>query len=282
MIKIFFVVIMILFFILLGFITLKLKYMNSLTNKFSQLFIDLTVITDRYMQVYYYFNTLRTLLIFPNGEKKRKFENILENMNEFYNEENTKFNEILSNSMNNYPETYQLVNIIKNSKNNSNDIIKENICKEQSICNVYIDSTFNFFNSGIEFGFRTNIIQIYNYYIDYKKLINNTNIREIKESLNINQNSQFAGIMLSLNYFYIFVEQSMLLSFEQDGINFTLLFIKINTVLNMISILFSVLIFLFVIIFIFLSISEFTDPIKDSTYRINCSFYFIEKYNLIN
>ena len=88
--------------------------------------------------------------------------------------------------------------------------------------------------------------------------------------------------MSSLNYFYIFVEQRILLSFEKDGIIFLLSFVKVNTVLNMISILFSVLVFLFVIIFIFLSISEFTDPIKDSTYRINCSFYFIEKYSLIN
>jgi hypothetical protein len=256
--------------------------MDSLENQFSRYFTDLTVLTDRYMQVYYYFNTLRILLIFPNDEKRKKFENILENMNEFYDKENTKFNEILSKRIDNYPEIYKLINIIKNKAENSTDLIKNSICKEESICNLYLDSTSNNFHLGIEFVFGTNIIQIYNFYIDYKKLINNTNIQEIKESLNINQFSQFTAIMSSLNCFYVFIEQRIFLAFEEDGIHFILSYLKINTALNLISIIFSILIFLFVVVFIFLSVSDFTNPIKDSTYRINCSFYFIKKYSLKN
>ena len=282
MIKIYFIIIIILFFMLLAFIVLKFILMDSLENKFSRFFVDLIVITDRYMQVYYYFNILRILLILPNDERKKKFENILENMNEFYNKENNKFNEILSKSINNYPETYRIINIIKYSDSNLSDIIKDNICQEEKICNLYIDSSPNIFNSGIEFGFRSNIIQINNFYIDYKKLIDNTNINEIKQSLNINQFSQFEEIMSSLNYLYVFVEQRIFLSYEKDGIKFIAYYLKINTALNMISIFFSIVIFLFVIIFIFFSISEFTNPIKDSTYRINCSFYFIANYSLKN
>jgi uncharacterized membrane protein len=281
-IKVYLIIIILLFVILLLFIILKLMLMDSLENQFSRYFTDLTVLTDRYMQVYYYFNTLRILLIFPNDEKRKKFENILENMNEFYDKENTKFNEILSKRIDNYPEIYKLINIIKNKAENSTDLIKNYICKEESICNLYLDSTSNNFHLGIEFVFGTNIIQIYNFYIDYKKLINNTNIQEIKESLNINQLSQFTAIMSSLNCFYVFIEQRIFLAFEEDGIHFILSYLKINTALNMISIIFSILIFLFVVVFIFLSVSDFTNPIKDSTYRINCSFYFIKKYSLKN
>ena len=45
---------------------------------------------------------------------------------------------------------------------------------------------------------------------------------------------------------------------------------------------FSILIFLFVKVYVFISIGNYTKPIKDSTYRINCSFYFIKKYNINN
>jgi hypothetical protein len=232
------------------------------------------------MQVYYYFNTLRILLIFPKDEKRKKFENILENMNEFYEKENTKFNEILSKRIDNYPEIYKLINIIKNNAENSTDLIKNYICKEESICNLYLDSTSNNFHLGIEFVFGTNIIQIYNFYIDYKKLFNNTNIQEIKESLNIKPNTKFTEIMSSLNCLYVFVEQKIFRYYEEDVIFFILSFLKISNTLTNLSIIVSIFNLLFVIVLLF-SISNFAGPIKDSTYRINCSFYFIKKYTLI-
>ena len=80
--------------------------------------------------------------------------------------------------------------------------------------------------------------------------------------------------------FFLYVEQRILECFEIDEIAFIKSYLKEMTFLNIISICISVFIFLFIAIFIFFSISEFTEPIKDSSYRINNSFYFIRKYSL--
>ena len=290
MIKIYSLIILILFLIVIIFFTLKLKDIFSFIIKIDRYFYDLTVLTDRYMQVYYYSNILRTLLIFPGGERKKEYENIMENMNENYEKEDFKFNELFSNYIDNYPEIKIVINTIKEHKNNltdnSSDIIKDNlkeiICKDEEACILYLDSPYNIFDSGVELTFRANMNQIYNYYMNYKKLINNENINEIKLNIILAQNFRFLYIMESLNYFYVYVEKRILASFEIDQKNFNKSYLNSITLLNIISILFSILTFLFVIIIIFISISSYASPIKDATFRINCSFYYIKKYNLKN
>ena len=285
MIKIYFIIIALLFIVAIFFIILKLIFMHSYNNKFKLFFSDLTVLTDRYMQVYYYFNILRTLLIFPEGSKKKKFEDILENIHSLYEEENNKFNEILTYDIYNYPETLALINKMRDNKNNSTNAIKEIICPENSAndgCSLYLNSDYNIFDSGIELGFSSSISEIYNFFMGYKKLNNKQNIKDIIDNIILFPNSKFVHIMASLNYFYVYIEEKIFLVFEKDEINFNKSYFNTSTLLNIISIIFSILTFFFVIIFIFISISEFTEPIKDATYRITCSFHYIQKYSLID
>ena len=82
--------------------------------------------------------------------------------------------------------------------------------------------------------------------------------------------------------FFLYVEQKILECFEIDETTFTKSYLNNMTFLNIISIFFSVFIFFFIVIFTFISISNFTEPIKDSTFRINNSFYFIKKFSLKN
>ena len=102
--------------------------------------------------------------------------------------------------------------------------------------------------------------------------------RLIKSSLIYSQNSNFISIGKSLNYLYINLIDHIFISFEKEGISLLLSYIGNINNLNTISIVFTLGIFLFLIIFIIISISKFTEPIKESSYRINCSFYFIKKY----
>ena len=281
MIEIYFIIIGLLLIIAISFIAFKIKNIYLFNFKFNKFFSDLTVLTDRYIQVYYYFNILRTLLIFPKDERKKKFEDILENMNYFYERDNNIFNEILNNNMNEYPETFKLINIIKNNKNNSTNYIKETICKDAPGCDLYLASIFNIFDSGVELGFTTSLSDIYNFFMDYKQLKNKEDINEIKLKI-IFQGYKFFNIMISLNYFYIYLAQKIFLAFELDEMNFSSNYLNITYLLNIISIIFSILVFCFVIIIVFISISDFAEPIKDATYRINCSFYYIRKYTLKN
>ena len=66
-----------------------------------------------------------------------------------------------------------------------------------------------------------------------------------------------------------------------EAISFGSRYKKAVLLLNIISLVISVLILLFVNIFIFITLSNYTEPIKDSVYRINHSFFYITNYNII-
>ena len=121
--------------------------------------------------------------------------------------------------------------------------------------------------------------QVINLYLDYKSLKNKFDIEEIKIKL-FSSNFYFSYIAVSLNKFFECIERKIFISFGIDEKDFTNYYIKYLNILNIFSIIYSIFIFLFVIIYIFSSISNFTAPIKESTYRINCSFYHIKKYSL--
>ena len=68
--------------------------------------------------------------------------------------------------------------------------------------------------------------------------------------------------------------------FKIDVTTFNDNFSKDTRILNIISIILSLLTFLFVFLFIFISIANYIKPIKEATYRINRSLYFIRKFSL--
>jgi hypothetical protein len=282
MIKIYSIIILVFALAILSFIIYKFYYVYEFNNKFNRFFNDLSILTERYMMIYYYFNNLRTLLVFPLGEKKNMIEKVMENMTKDFEKQTYKFNNILSKNMEDYKEINKLFYIIKESKNNSTNLIKEEICLNEENCINYMESEYNIFDSGIEFAFKSCITETNNIFMDYKKLINKTNIQDINSTLIISINSQFNNIAISLKYLYIYIQQRIFSSFEADQINFIRIYLNVINLLNLCSIIYSIFIFLFVIIYIFISISQFTNPIKDSTYRINCSFYYIKKYTLSN
>ena len=211
---------------------------------------------------------------------KKKFESILENINSNLDEENNKFNKLLTENLEDYPKVSKLINIMRINKNNSTNILINNICIDSPECSQYLYSSYNIFDSGLELGLTTSISEIHNIFMNYQKLNNNMNIGIIRTIIGLSKD-KFVSLMLSLNYFYVYVEQYILFAFEEDERNFNISYINTSTILNIICIIFSIFTFIFVIIFIFISISNFTEPIKDSTYRINCSFYYIKKYNMI-
>ena len=282
MIKIYSIIILIFALLIFGFIIYKFYYVYEFHNKFNKFFDDLSTLTERYMMIYYYFNTLRTLLVFPLGERKNMFEKVMEKMTEDFEQQTYKFNNMLSKNMEDYKEINKLFFIIKESKNNSTNLIKESICQKEQHCIEYMESEYNIFDSGIEFAFKSCITETNNIFMDYKKLINKTNIQDINSTLIFSINSQFNNIAISLKYLFFTIQERIFSSFEADQINFNRIYLNVINFLNLSSIIYSIFIFLFVIIYVFISISKFINPIKDSTYRINCSFYYIKKYTLSN
>ena len=85
---------------------------------------------------------------------------------------------------------------------------------------------------------------------------------------------------MSLNDFFGIVIKNIFVCFEKDEMNLHKSYINMMNYLNFFSIIISILIFLFIVFFIFIYISQFSEPIKEATYRINCSFFYIKRYSL--
>ena len=281
MIKIFFIIIIILIVIVISFISFKFKYILSFNQKFNKFFGDITILTDRYSIAYYYFNTLRILMVLPdNSSSKLMYSNVMETINLNFESENKKYINLLSSNIKDYKEINKLFNVLKETKDDKFDEIKQIICSQKDLCEMFLTTNKNFLHSGVDFAFKTTITEIYNIYMDYKKLANKENMDDIKSSIIFSRNSQFIKIGLSLSYFFIYVEEKIFSCFEQDERYLDDSYINMMNILNFSSIIISILIFLFIIFFIFISISNFSEPIKDSSYRIHCSFLHIKKYNI--
>ena len=279
-IKIFLIVISFFILAIIVFNLFKLKVYLSFKSNYHFFFIDYSILTDRYAMLFYYFNTLKTLLIFPDDYRKRKLEQVFEGMNKFYENENNKYNNILQSNIERYSQIKIFFKLLQDNKNDPTETIKEEICSNILHCKLYLDSIYNIFTSGIDFAFRLGMTQISNYYNDYKKLSNKLDIDLIKMNIINSPHFRFVFIAHSLNNIFLYVKQKIFILFMIDENYFINSYNNKMNILNLISIIFSILIFLFVIVYIFISISKFTGPIKDSTYRINCSFYYIKKYNL--
>ena len=275
-IKVYFIIFSILFFGLIIFSYYKIFFNTKMYNGIDEFFIDFVGITDRYTILFYSYNIFKTLLIFPEGEKKRKFEKIMEKIDNYYEEENKKFLKIRANDImiTYFYRTTNFMDFLTESKNNSTNNFKYLICEDNISCRKYLDSEFNIFKSGIDFGFKSALTIISNMYLDYQKL-NKSDINIINTT--IIHNSYFKKIGLGLNNILLIVLDKIFLYFKDDINEFLLYKIKFTKLFNIIAFILLGSIFLFIIGFVFISIYKYTEPIKESTYRLNYSVCNIKK-----
>jgi hypothetical protein len=204
----------------------------------------------------------------------------MDNLNEVYEIENKKYIDILSSNIGDYKEINKLINVLKEINKDKFNEIKNTICNKIEFCENFMESNKNLLQLGIDFSFKAIINEIRNIYMDYKKIKNKEDIEEIKSSLFFSEKSPFINIGVSLNDFFGIVIKNIFVCFEKDEINLNNSYINMMNYLNFFSIIISILIFLFIVFFIFNYISQFSEPIKEATYRINCSFLHIKRYSL--
>ncbi len=114
-------------------------------------------------------------------------------------------------------------------------------------------------------------------YLDYKRLNNKYDINIINETIINKKNSRFKDIGLGLNNVLLIVIDQLYFCFKHD-INELLNYKISNTNLfNIIALILSVFIFIFSIGFAFISIFKYIEFLKESSYRLSCSFYSIKK-----
>ena len=281
-VKIYIIIIFFLIILLTIFSIIKIKLNFILIQGLSGFFSDFTTVINRFSLLHYYFSIFRTIIILHDNELKNKIETILNNMTENYEDYENEYTRVLLNRIPKYGGTNSLFNILKETKKNSSILLKENICENEQECIIYLDSKYNIFDSGVDFSYKSCLSKIKNLYNDYKNLKNKTDIEEIKSNIINSGHSSFNQISVSISNFVLYVKSKIIQSFKNDQIIFTYLYSKKINIFNAIFIIFAILTILFVNIFIFYTISRFSRPVKESTYRLNCSFYYIKKYSLTN
>ena len=275
-IKIYSIILLFLILIIILYILYKIKRSIHFKNKFTEFFVDLPILTNRYTMLYYYFDIFRTLILFPISEKREILENVMKQMEDYYEKENNKFLELSSLKKENYYESNILFNKLRDSKNNSSEKIKKEICLDNNSCINYLNSEYNIFDSGVDFTFQKCMTQISNILMDYKKIKNKTDIKEINSTLIY---LKFDVIDLNLNNMFFYVQERLYEAIDNDKIRFIGENYQIAIILNIISIIFAIISFL-ILVFIFISTNNYIKPIQNSIYRINLSIYNIKEYSL--
>jgi hypothetical protein len=218
------------------------------------------------------------MIITPENTVNLYMIHLMETLNEYYEEQNTQFNNIMTN-INNYNEIKKLYYILIESKKNSTELIREKICEKNEKCIKYIESQYNIIDSGIDFCYKTSITLIGNIYMDYKNLDDKRNLTKIKLSIINFENSQFNHISASLSNCFVIVKEKIFEYFFIDEEKFRNDYIKRIFNLNISSFIISIAILVFTF-YILVTISGYTKIIKEASFRVNCSFFYIKNYSL--
>ena len=275
LIKIYSVITYILLILIIIYSVLKLIITLKLLNNYANIFSIINLITNRYSLLNYYFNIIKIIIIFPIKEAEQSLSNCL---NEF-EDLNEKFDKIVNEKLDSLYEVKELFDLIKDSKNNSTELLNSNLCKNIDLCYKYINSPYNIMGTGVDFLYKSLIIDISKLYLDYKGIKNKTDITKIQEII-ITNKFLLAGLYVGYGYYYI--KFGIFDAFKNDEETFRNKF-KIKTeYLNIVTVIFAIFSFLFVVIFIFLTLSMYAEPIRKSAYRICRSFYYIKIYNIFN
>ena len=217
-IKILNVVLLGLYFIIIIYFFLKLFMSLNFCSDIKRIFNDFGSITSRSSIVYYYFNSLRVLLLVPQfGDKI-----IFNDMKSVVNAQTLQINEVIKYNMANYKYCQEAFNYFQKKKSDMEDYFIENGCKNNIKCIEVYNSSYNFYLNGLTTTLDAILLYTENVFNDYDKVSqiynnNNNNTNNInREITNKLIDLDFVKIDLCLNYILVHVQQILYTSFKND------------------------------------------------------------------
>ena len=232
--------------------------------------------------MYYYFNSLRTLLVFPEFGN----ETILETMNANMTDRLKKMNIVLDFKLVKYPsvEYYYCVTGTNIKKPCPSPEYIDLICYDDQKCRKIINNPkYEILSEGLKMAVTSMYQQIINIYEDYKNekfnINSTTNVSYIKEKF---INSQYEQIDINLNYVFTCIEKRVYEAFMKD---LTSLVIKYNSIieaLNICAVIYCFFVAFTVMTFIIFYLRRITKKIEEATSRINNSFSYMSQKNINN
>ena len=276
------ILLLILFIIALIYVLSKIYISLNFISEIKGIFDDFGVLSYRYSSMYYYFNSLRTLLVFPEFGN----ETILEAMNANMAERLKRMNIVLDFKLVKYPsvEYYYWVSGTNMKKSRPSPEYIELTCHEDQKCREIINNTkYNLLSEGLKMGITSMYQQIINIYDDYKK--EKFNINSATDAFYIKNkfiNIQYEQIDINLNYVFTCIENRIYEAFMKD---LTSLVIKYNLIieaLNICAVIYCFFVAFTVMTFIIFYLRRITKKIEEATSRINNSFSYMSQKNINN
>ena len=289
-IKVMIYIFVILFFVILIYFFVKLFVSIGFIDDIKNIFDDFGTVSFKYSMVYYYFNTLRVLLVVPDFTN----EQIFDTMELDLIAETNNINDVLNYRMKNYDSTYILFNAFTRSQNDTRETnITAIICEDDKLCNMVISNKeFNMIADGIDVAINAIVQETQNIYNDYKKIKDERAVDkgDGKKVLDITRenvtswyiNNKFKQVDVNLNFVLSLVQQRIYTAFLEDSNNLTHKFQNMINIFNSCAIIYCCLLGIFVIIFVVYKIMNMTKVVEVSTMRLNKAFFFIKENNLGN
>ena len=277
-IKIIIYTFILLFLVILIYFFVKLFISIGFIDDIKNIFDDFGTVSFKYSMVYYYFNTLRVLLVIPSFTN----ENIFLTMTNDLIEETNNINNVLNYRMKNYASTNILFNAFTRSQNDTSITnIQEIICEDDQKChNVLNDNIYNMLSDGIDVAINAMVQETQNLYNDYnKKNLTNVTKEQVTEWY---INVQFKQVDINLNFVLSLVQERIYTAFLKDANDLTNKFQKEINIFNSCAIIYCSLLGIFVVVYVVNKIQRMTKIVEVSTMRLNKAFCFIKENNLGN
>ena len=273
-----------LFLVILVYFFVKIFVSLGFINDIKNIFDDFGTVSYKYSMVYYYFNTIRVLLIVPNFTN----EDIFKTMTNDLIEENDNINKVLNYRMVDYKSTAILFEAFSKKQGDSSINIEEIICLDDVKCKWVVNNDlYNMIIDGVDVAINAMVQQTQNTYNDYASILEKKTQKEIDEMKfsEVTENyvdEKFKQVDVNLNFVLSLVQERIYKAFLEDVTTLKDKFQNQINIFNSMAIIYCVLLGFFVMIYVINKIKIMTSTVEVSTMRLNKAFCFIKENNLGN
>ena len=273
-----------LFLIILVYFFVKIFVSLGFINDIKNIFDDFGTVSYKYSMVFYYFNTIRVLLIVP----KFTNEEIFKTMTEDLIAETDSINKVLNYRMADYKSTAILFDAFSKKQSDTSANIEEIICLEDVKCKWVVNSDiYNMIIDGVDVAINAMVQQTQNTYNDYVSILEKMTQEEVDnmELSEVTKNyvdEKFKQVDVNLNFVLSLVQERIYKAFLEDVTTLKDKFQNQINIFNSMAIIYCVLLGFFVMVYVITKIKRMTSTVEISTMRLNKAFCFIKENNLGN
>ena len=276
-IKLLNIVLLGLYIVIIVYFFVKLFMSLNFCSDIKRIFLDFGSISSRSSSVFYYFNSMKILMMVPEFGDVTIFEEMIE----LVNGQKLKINEVLKYNIKNYKHCQDTFNNLQQNKNELRDYFMSNVCRDNEKCKEIYDSSYNLYLKGYTTTMDAILLYTENIFNDYNKYKNQSLNNEMIAHKLIDMD--YLKIDLCLNYLLSEVQEVLYDSFENDEFSIKDNYHITINILNSCAISYSGLIGILIMIFVIRLLKILSNNIKISGNRINNAFCFIKvKYFKLN